>query len=74
MTDEADEFIRAVMADMLDEMQSVARRPCARSDRDVHATEQFVLAVDLGTARPQGGAGLVDRQVAWSDHVAVETR
>ena len=55
MTDEADEFIRVVMADMLDKQQ-----PPLPDERRSHrataaATSSFVLAVDLGTGGPKVG-------------------
>jgi xylulokinase len=36
--------------------------------------ERFVLAVDLGTGGPKIGLVSLTGSVAWSDHVAVETR
>ena len=72
MTDEADEFIKMVMADMLDKPAGRAperdRRPAAAAD------EQFVLAVDLGTGGPKVGLVSLTGAIAWHDHIPVTTR
>ena len=59
MTDEADEFIRAVMADMMDSQLTVLpeelTRPLPTATRPADRDERFVLAVDLGTGGPKVG-------------------
>ena len=72
MTDEADEFIRAVMADMLDTQQSLP------PDRAGDAAPGPRASVSCWPSTLVPGAprwaGVTGGRVAWQDHIPVETR
>ena len=63
MSAEADEFIRAVMADMMD--QQAADSPCM--------SDELCLSIDLGTGGPKIGLVSLDGEVLDYELHSVET-
>ncbi len=70
MTDEADTFIKAVMADMMDGYQQV---PAGRGDRPTSLSGSSSPSTS-GPGGPKVGLVSLTGAISWSDHVALGTR